>query len=156
MGTSSKVKWPVSLISPMKCLCCVAPSGSFSFREEPQVTGRPTHSLQDAITMASIKTVSTIHKTQMRHMLISPESRLHSDKRNFQHKKVFFAGEGLFFKVWALCPRQKAPAWTAKSKPQKCDLMAPCTVTSEKQDQERRLWKKRSEPRVPHFLSRVR
>lgn len=142
MGTSSQVKWPVSHASPMKCLCCVAPSGSFSFREEPQVTGRPYHSFQDAITMAflkypSIKTAGTIHKTRTQHVLISPESRLHSDKRNIQHKGFFFffflQGE-LFFRAWTLCPRQKAPAWAAKSKPQKCDLMAPCIVTSEKQD----------------------
>lgn len=105
----------MSHASPMKCLCCVALSGSFSFREEPQVTGWPYHVFQDAITMAfmkypSIKNNGTIHKTQMQHVLISPESRLKSDERDIQHKKFFF------FKAWTLCPRQKAPAWAAKRK----------------------------------------
>lgn len=135
MGASSKEKWPVSHASPMKCLCCVALSGSFSFREEPQVTGWPYHVFQDAITMAfmkypSIKNNGIIHKTQMQHVLISPESRLKSDERDIQHKKFFFSRHGHY------AQDKKPLLGQQKGKPQKCgDPMALCMeVTSEKQN----------------------
>lgn len=144
----------MSHASPMKCLCCVALSGSFSFREEPQVTGWPYHVFQDAITMAfmkypSIKNNGTIHKTQMQHVLISPESRLKSDERDIQHKKFFF------FQGMDIMPKTKSPCLGSKKENHKNVVIRWLSAWRSQvrsRTEEARLWReKKSEPKAPHF-----